>query len=150
MSFWRPSGNTNVIVGSGGNPVDCAECPCGTTVTVDCCEVPLPTTLNFTIVGTFQCDGASGTLTWDGSKWHQPQFYAGNCPSGEDFLELQLSCEGTDASGFVLETRYSGSGPGFNSYSPSGTPSCDPLSLTFSLLSLAPCCTIFATIVITE
>lgn len=111
-----------------GNHESCTCDPCtggsiGDPVQTECCENTIPAILQVTIDG--PCAGTY-TMTWDGEAWRADLGAGGpGCCS-----ILDLSCTGTDETGFYLQVDFDAMAP---------TVTCSPFSATYSGPPLGAC-----------
>lgn len=98
MSFWRPSTGTNIIVGSGGLPIDCAECPCDETIITSCCPDGVPATIYLLVTdktGELVCLADSYVFTWDHEDVFGNNEWIGGfseCPDCSNGSDVEFTC----------------------------------------------------------
>ena len=135
MSLWRPNGGTNILVGTTGNPINCAECPCDEPIQTTCCDPPIRRRLLETITlktGTCVCMPNSNELVYDDTiiddhEWRSAVYGEGTCDNPDCFS--RLIC------GLMSEEWNYGQASCAEVVTPVSA-QCDPLELVFDVTNL--------------
>lgn len=136
-TLWFKSGTSEILVNASGQPILCADCPCGIN---QCGCTDLPATLHLTISGSGSCNfDGTYALTWDGSTgW----YYTGTYPVPS--IGFACPSDGSNACAMVLTVNQPSEGRlcyevgtcGTVSGTWKSTPSCSPPSWTSNPTSI--------------